>query len=85
MNIKETITIDELKFLTTKDNAEKVLQELGVPYRKNKIWETLLRNYDYNEYLKIFRKIAISDGGKYDTKEIPKLLERRETLISINT
>ena len=81
MNIKETITIDELKFLTTKDNAEKVLQELGVPYRKNKIWETLLRNYDYNEYLKIFRKIAISDGGKYDTKEIPKLLERRETLI----
>lgn len=81
MNIKESITIDELKSLTTKDNAEKVLSELGITYIKNRIWESLQENYSYERYLKIFRKIAIGRGGKYDNQLIDGLLRKRENTI----
>ena len=82
MNITESITIDELKSLTTKENAERVLCELGIFFRKNKIWETLQNNYDYENYLKVFRKIALREEGKYDIQSIPNLLNKREILIN---
>lgn len=81
MNISESITIEELKSLTTKENAEKVLCELGFPYKKNKIWETLQNNYSYEKYLKVFRKISTGIGGKYHTQLAPTLLLRRNCLI----
>jgi hypothetical protein len=81
MNITKNITIDQLKSLTTKENAEKVLSELNLYYKKNKIWETLQNNYNYEVFLKIFRKIALGNGGKYDTQLVPELLVRRDILI----
>ncbi len=81
MDITQNITISELKSLTTKKNAEKVLNELGIPYKKNNIWEPLQNNYDYETYLKIFRKISMGVGEKYDTHLIPYLLDKRENLI----
>lgn len=81
MNIAHKITLSEIKLLTTKENAIKVLKLLGIKSPKNKVFDILVSNYDYKKYLKIFREIALGLGGKYDPSLLPTLLKTREELI----
>lgn len=82
MNIMNNISIENLKSIITKDNAEKVLIELGVPYKKNNIWGILHSNYNYNVYKEIFRKIAFGKSGKYDLEMLPSYIDNRDSKIN---
>lgn len=83
MNILENITLEELKLLTTKDNAQTVLNLLQIPHKKNQIFEKLLEHFNYEIYKKTFRQVAFDKGGKYDTTQIPHFLEKRKEMIGV--
>ena len=79
---EQSVTIDELKRIFTRENAQTVLKVMGIESSLNKAFSLLQENWDYSRVLVITRQIAQSPGGKYDPNKIPGLKEKREQLIS---